>query len=104
VAVLKTEVEVALVACHADHLPLLTAAVRTFIIEDLPKKKENEKRKRKSMTITTMFTCTQYSGFCPYSENYNIPTKLFTWLGKMNIPLVFLFEHKNDQHKNAPMT
>ena len=26
-------------------------------------------------TTATMFTCTQYSGFCRYSEKDNIPTK-----------------------------
>ena len=37
----------------------------------------------------TTFTCTKYSSFCPYSEKDNIPTKLFTWLMKINIPLIF---------------
>ena len=41
------------------------------------------------METVTMFTYTEYSGFCPYSKKDNIPTKLFTWLMKMNIPLIF---------------
>ena len=39
----------------------------------------------------TTFTCTLYSVFCPYSEKDDIPTKLFTWLMKVNIPLIFPF-------------
>lgn len=29
--------------------------------------------------------------FCAHSKNYKIPNKLFTWLMKMNLSLVFLF-------------
>ena len=46
------------------------------------------------METVTMFTYTEYSGFCPYSKKDNIPTKLFTWLIMtewMNIPLIFPF-------------
>ena len=34
----------------------------------------------------TKFTCIKCSSFCPYSENGNISTTLFTWLIKKCIP------------------
>lgn len=33
------------------------------------------------------------SFFCADSNKVNIPSKLFTWLMKMNIPLIFLFTY-----------
>lgn len=42
-----------------------------------------------ALTETT-FTCTQDSSFCSHSEKDSIPTKLFTWRRKMNIPLISL--------------
>lgn len=35
---------------------------------------------------TTKFTCIKCSSFCPYSENGNISTTLFTWLIEKYIP------------------
>lgn len=41
------------------------------------------------MTIP-LFTCTQIFRLCPYSEKDNILIKLFPWLLKMNITLIFM--------------
>lgn len=37
------------------------------------------------------FTCTKYSSFYFYSQEDVIPTKLFTWQIKINIPQIFQF-------------